>query len=105
MKQTKNEIVCSTASTQYWIWDIGAEPYSDKTWIPWKVENQTAGFMTEFDLGFKTSSSSDNDNDDDRSSFIFATVHGAGHEVPAYRPVEALALFTSFFSGEWDVDV
>jgi hypothetical protein len=54
------------------------------------VNNQTAGYITEFDLG------------DTESSFIFVTVHGAGHEVPAYRPLEAFSLFKSYFSGKWD---
>lgn len=61
-------------------------------WKPWKVENQTAGYFTEFDLG-----------EDTNSTFIFVTVHGAGHEVPAYRPAEALVMFQSFFSGEWEL--
>mmetsp|Transcript_14336 Transcript_14336/g.16264 ORF Transcript_14336/g.16264 Transcript_14336/m.16264 type:complete len:570 (+) Transcript_14336:228-1937(+) len=85
-----DDSICSTASTQYWIWSIGADPIHHEVWKPWKYENQTAGYLTQFDLG------------DTDSSFIFVTVHGAGHEVPAYRPAEALAMFTSFFSGEWD---
>ena len=55
-------------------------------------KNQTAGYLTEFELG--------PDND---SSFSFVTVHGAGHEVPAYKPAEALDLFESFFSGVWEI--
>ena len=85
--------VCSTASTQYWIYDVGVSPKDGQLWKPWKVNKQTAGYVTEFDLG-----------DDSDSSFTFATVHGAGHEVPAYRPEEALILFQSFFSGVWDTD-
>lgn len=54
------------------------------------MNNQTAGYITEFDLG------------ETDSSFFFVTVHGAGHEVPAYRPVEALSLFKSFFNGSWE---
>jgi carboxypeptidase C (cathepsin A) len=95
-----DDSVCSTASTQYWIWKIGADPIPDRTWLPWKFENQTAGYLTEFDLG---GGGNDNSNSNSNSSsFIFATVHGAGHEVPAYRPAEAFALFKSFFNGEWD---
>lgn len=60
-------------------------------WKPWQYNNQTAGYVTEFDLG-NTS-----------STFHFVTVHGAGHEVPAYRPAEALSMFTSFFSGNWTI--
>ncbi len=85
-------IVCSTASTQYWIYDVGAEVKEDHLWNAWKYNNQTAGYVTEFDLG------------ETDSSFLFVTVHGAGHEVPAYRPSEALAMFKSFFSDEWDIE-
>jgi carboxypeptidase C (cathepsin A) len=60
-------------------------------WKPWLVQNQTSGYLTQFDLGQETN-----------SSFLFVTVHGAGHEVPAYRPIEALSMFTSFFSGKWE---
>ncbi len=63
----------------------------EKYWKPWHVQNQTAGYLTQFDLG-----------DETKSTFLFVTVHGAGHEVPAYRPVEALSMFKSFFCGEWE---
>lgn len=82
--------VCSTAATQSWIYNIGINPKPQKLWNAWHVHNQTAGYITEFDLG------------DTDSSFLFVTVHGAGHEVPAYRPVEAFSLFQSFFNGEWN---
>ncbi len=62
-------------------------------WKPWKYDNQTAGYITEFGLG-----------DNSSSSFHFCTVHGAGHEVPAYRPAEALSMFKSFFSGKWEIE-
>lgn len=83
-------VVCSTAATQSWIYNIGVDPKPEKFWNAWHVNNQTAGYITEFDLG------------ETDSSFIFVTVHGAGHEVPAYRPVEALSLFKSYFSGRWE---
>jgi cathepsin A (carboxypeptidase C)/serine carboxypeptidase-like clade 2 len=83
-------VVCSTAATQSWIYNIGVDPKPEKFWNAWHVNNQTAGYVTEFDLG------------ETDSSFLFVTVHGAGHEVPAYRPVEALSLFKSYFSGEWE---
>ena len=67
-------------------------PIQHKLWQPWKVQNQTAGYLTEFNLGKQSG-----------SSFLFVTVHGAGHEVPAYRPIEAFALFESYFTGEWDL--
>lgn len=86
-----DDSVCSTAGTQYWIYDIGAKVKEGCMWNAWSaVNNQTAGYVTEFDLGDQT-----------QSSFVFTTVHGAGHEVPAYRPAEALFMFKSFLNGEW----
>jgi carboxypeptidase C (cathepsin A) len=85
-------VVCSTASTQSWIFDIGVSPKPGRLWQPWRSGKQTAGFLTEFDLGQTTN-----------SSFVFATVHGAGHEVPSYRPREALVLIKSFLNDDWDV--
>jgi len=84
-----NDSVCSTSSTQAWIYDLGIDPLPDQDWNEWSVHKQTAGFVTRFDLGPKS-----------HSKFIFATVHGAGHEVPAYRPVEALKLFEHFLRDE-----
>ena len=59
---------------------------SDSLWKPWLVkggaEGQQGGFLTTFD-----------------NSFSFATVHSAGHEVPAYQPVAALSLFSGFLDG------
>jgi len=86
-------LVCSTASTQYWIYDIGVDPKPGQRWKAWKYNKQVSGYVTQFDLG-----------DDTNSTFTFATVHGAGHEVPAYRPAEALTLLKSFFSDHWDVE-
>ena len=31
----------------------------------------------------------------------YATVHGAGHEVPTYKPKQALDLLQKFLSNEW----
>ena len=66
-------------------------------WQPWVLVNndpnvdiltgqvngrQQGGFLTKFD-----------------GSFSFATVHGAGHEVPTFQPVAALSLFSGFLDG------
>jgi hypothetical protein len=85
-----DDSICSTAGTQYWIWSLGVKAQSQFQWKPWAVQNQTAGFVTQFDLGPETT-----------ATFSFVTVHGAGHEVPAYKPVEALHMFRNYFSGEW----
>jgi carboxypeptidase C (cathepsin A) len=82
-----DDSICSLAGTQTWIWDLGVHPQIGETWKPWKVHNQTAGFVTKFHVW--------------GGSFTFATVHGAGHEVPLYRPMEALQLFENYLTGEW----
>jgi hypothetical protein len=83
-----DDAICSTAGTQQWIWNLGVE--AKEIWTPWKVLGQTAGFVTHFDLGQEVT-----------GSLSFATVHGAGHEVPAYRPQEALDLFHKFLTNDW----
>jgi carboxypeptidase C (cathepsin A) len=85
-----DDSICSTAGTQEWIYDLGVAPMDGHLWKAWKVEQQTAGFVTHFDLGETTD-----------ATFTFATVHGAGHEVPAYRPMEALLMFKMYLRGEW----
>ena len=85
-----DDSVCSTAGTQYWIYDLGFAPKADRLWQSWKMKGEVAGFVTEFELESET-----------KGSFVFATVHGAGHEVPAYRPMEALELFRKVLSKEW----
>lgn len=84
-----NDSVCSTSSTQAWIYDLGVDPLPFQDWDEWSMERQTAGFITRFDLGKKS-----------RSKFSFATIHGAGHEAAAYRPIEALELFRRYLSGD-----
>lgn len=63
-----DDSVCATDGTQAWLYDLGAEPKHHITWKPWKMDGQVAGFWTSFDMK------------ESRSSFAFATVHGAGHE-------------------------
>ena len=36
-----------------------------------------------------------------RSSFSFVTIHGAGHEVPAYMPEVAFDMWEKFLTGYW----
>ena len=66
------------------------EDFDLKTQMPgdsqgvWKDEetNQIHGFMVKFE-----------------KLFTFATVRGAGHEVPSYRPLAALDLLKKFLDG------
>jgi len=85
-----DDSICSTMSTQYWIWDdLGVTWKQNKFWQRWLVNEQTAGFTTEFDLG------------DTNSSFIFTTIHGTGHMVPTYKPLAGLEMFQAFLSDDW----
>jgi hypothetical protein len=64
----------------------GAEVLS--LYRPWYYNNsmygtrQQAGYLTQFS-----------------DSLSFATVHGAGHEVPAYQPEIAMELFSRYLDG------
>ena len=80
-----DDSVCGTIGTQRWIYDLGFKVSS--LWETWYVDGQTAGYITTF----KTPFSKD-------SRFSFVTVHDAGHEVPTYKPKEALELFEMYLS-------
>ena len=84
-----DDSVCSTTGTQSWIYDVGFQPKADCFWKAWKTEGEVAGYATRFELGTTD------------GQFTFATVHGAGHEVPAYRPMEALEMFRMVLAKEW----
>lgn len=79
--------VCGTIGTQKWIYDLGF-PVSS-LWKTWYVDGQTAGYLTRFETPFGK-----------ESRFSFLTVHFAGHEVPTYKPKEALVLFEMFLNNE-----
>eukprot|EP00640_Fibrocapsa_japonica_P000932 CAMPEP_0113943222 /NCGR_PEP_ID=MMETSP1339-20121228/21113_1 /TAXON_ID=94617 /ORGANISM="Fibrocapsa japonica" /LENGTH=644 /DNA_ID=CAMNT_0000948035 /DNA_START=89 /DNA_END=2023 /DNA_ORIENTATION=+ /assembly_acc=CAM_ASM_000762 len=75
-----DDSVCGTMGTQMWVYDLGYE--ITRPWQEWKVNGQVAGFEVLFD------------------GLSFVTVHDAGHEVPAFKPEESLALFKAFLAGE-----
>jgi carboxypeptidase C (cathepsin A) len=78
--------VCGTIGTQRWIYDLGFSV--DTLWKTWMVDGQTAGYITTFNTPYSKT-----------SRFAFMTVHGAGHEVPTYKPKEALELFEMYLKG------
>ena len=80
-----DDSVCAMSGTDEWLWDLGYSPVEGKYWKEWKVDKQTAGYVTHFEDGALT----------------YATVHGAGHEVPTYKPKQALVLFENYINGEW----
>ena len=83
-----DDSVCGTIGTQRWIYDLGFPTTS--LWDTWyDQEGQTAGFITKFKTPF---------GKDSRFSFI--TVHDAGHEVPTYKPKDALELFDMYINNK-----
>ena len=75
-----DDSVCGTIGTQSWIWELGPKPVGD--WKPWTSldDGQVAGYVQHFD------------------GLSFATVHGAGHEVPTFKPAQALQLISAYFN-------
>jgi len=49
-----------------------------KTWGPWFVNGQTAGYWEQYDL------------------YTYATVKGGGHEAPQYQPLSSYNMFERF---------
>lgn len=81
-----DDSICPTSGTQDWIFDLGVKPKPARLWSPWHSEDsQIAGYTTHFEV--------------ESGTFTFATVHGAGHEVPAYKPRQAYLLFENFLNG------
>ncbi|CAM9525399.1 unnamed protein product [Ectocarpus fasciculatus] len=79
-----NDAVCATIGVQHWIWDLGYK-VTGRMYQPYEVAGQMAGYATKWA----------------DSKLGFVTVHGAGHEVPAYKPEVALELWTKYLNGEW----
>lgn len=79
--------VCGTIGTQRWIYDLGFSVSS--LWDTWYLDGQTAGYITTFNTPFY-----------EDSRFSFMTVHFAGHEVPTYKPKEALQLFQMYLDNK-----
>jgi len=68
------------ANTQACLAELQQTP--DKQWTPWFVNGATAGYWETFD------------------KFTYATVKGAGHEVPQYQPLTALNMFSRFLHNQ-----
>ena len=81
-----DDSVCGTIGTQRWIYNLGFPTTS--LWDTWyNNDGQTAGFITKFKTPFSKN-----------SRFSFITVHNAGHEVPTYKPKDALELFEMYLN-------
>lgn len=79
-----DDAVCATIGTQDWIYDLGYAPAKGKEWKAWKTSDGLfAGYLTKFK----------------GARLAFATIHGAGHEVPTYKPEAAYDMFTNYIAG------
>jgi carboxypeptidase C (cathepsin A) len=78
-----DDAICATIGTQDWIWGLGYKITSE--WQSYIVSGQTAGYLTKWS----------------GSKLAFLTVHGAGHEVPTYKPEVALSLYKSYLKGDF----
>lgn len=76
--------VCATIGTQNWIWGLGYDVAANP-WATYTVNEQVAGYLTKWK----------------NTKFAFLTVHGAGHEVPTYKPEVALDLWKKYLAGEF----
>jgi carboxypeptidase C (cathepsin A) len=80
-----DDSVCGTIGTQSWIWDLGYEVSKNVNWKTYTVSGQTAGYLTQWK----------------DTKLAFLTVHGAGHEVPTYKPEVAFDLFQKYINGDF----
>ena len=79
-----------TWGTEFWTSEIG-DAYGVKTdWHPWHSSSADPGSSKNVLAGYAMSW--------DVNGFTFATVKGAGHEVPRYKPQVALTLLEAFLS-------
>ena len=85
-----DDSVCGTIGTQKWIWNLGFQIKSTDYWKVWKIDEQTSGYITQFETPFSK-----------EPRLTFATVHYAGHEVPTYKPKEAFYLFKAYLENDY----
>ncbi|VAH32825.1 unnamed protein product [Triticum turgidum subsp. durum] len=67
--------------TQAWIRSLNLSNTDD--WRPWYVDGQVAGFTRSYS-----------------TDLTYATVKGAGHTAPEYKPKECLEMFARWLSGD-----
>ena len=68
------DLVCNALGDEWFVDDLGRKLIAD--YQPWKVNKQIAGWVKHYD------------------GITFATVRGAGHMVPEFRPREAYAMIS-----------
>ena len=81
-----------TWGSEFWTRELG-EPYGvQKEWHAWKSASASPGSSKGVIAGYAITYGINN--------FTFATVKGAGHEVPRYKPAFALTMLDKFLKGE-----
>lgn len=80
-----NDSICGTVSTQEWIEELDIKPI--KKWKQYFVDKEPAGYLNTYRANNK-------------KRFLFATVNGAGHEIPMYKPEAGFYLMKKFINGD-----
>ena len=78
-----------TWGSERWTRDLGLDV--ERAWHPWKSASASVGASAHAIAGYAIRY---------EHNFTFATVKGAGHEVPRFKPAFALTLFRKFINGE-----
>ena len=75
-----------TYAADLWTYNLGFEIYSNEEWRPWTTDGKMdmGGYVTVFDT---------------KQNFTFATIRGAGHMVPQYKPRQIMTLIKAFITG------
>ena len=76
-----NDSICGTTATQEWIDTLDIKP--KKIWRQYFINKEPSGYLSTYKA-------------DKHKTFTFATVNGAGHEVPMYKPEAAFHLMKKF---------
>ena len=79
-----NDSICGTVATQRWIETLDSKPKD--IWSQYFVRKEPSGYISKY----KANNSS--------STLTFATVNGAGHEVPMYKPEAAQYLMNMYIN-------
>ena len=82
-----------TWGSEFWTSELGLTYGApSKEWHPWTSDSADPGSSKKVLAGYAVTYAVNN--------FTFATVKGAGHEVPRYKPQFALTLLKKFMAGE-----
>ena len=80
------DTVVPTIGADKWTSELGYRPLNGEEWRPWTTDGgiDMGGYVTVYDT---------------KQNFTFASVRGAGHMVPLYKPRQAYAMIKHFVLG------